>query len=436
MADQSTENSIDHNILDNTQAEAIGVIEASESPDVEQKSKELLQAFLESKGISDYEILSISSTRKSTFGEIRFADLPHFFKIANASDIQGELEGYKRASVYPHEKVTDHFFNDSLGLIIQDYCEDARVQDGFDNVFINSMNRQIFRSGQDARIPESGIRTIETLGRIYSDTVTAKPVVYAGHNDRFFYDRLASGDRMTQYYSGQEFVFPGANQVMSSEDLFHQQIRSLGGTIKINDLIDRASINLRPDRPRTFVLSPGDPTESNFTVNGKFFDFETAGLNSLAQDMAIFLYFTFVYGNYVSLKYSKSGFVNSEGIDPQSVDEQLKSTPTIDSDTGILNIETEYRLPELKRELIKVFLEKVIVPTEARLGSKLRSSIVEELKSALFMRIMAVRNILKFERKDMSAFLSFLPYFCDEAEYPSVSEYVQNKFINYPRVEF
>lgn len=422
------------NFFDNTQAETIRAIEASENPDVEQESKELLHVFLESKEIGDYEILSIASTRKSVFGEIKYEGLSHFFKVANASDIQGELEGYKRASVYPHEKVTDHFFGDSLGLIIQDYCEDVRVQDGFNNVFINCMNRQVFGSDGETRIPESGIRTIETLGKIYSDTVTTEPVVYAGHNDKFFYDRLAFGGRMTQYYSGQEFVFPGANHVVSSEELFQQKIVSFGRTIKINDLINRASGNLRPDRPRTFVLSPGDPTESNFTINGKFFDFETAGLNSLAQDMAIFLYFTFIYGNYVELKYSKSGFINSEGIDPRSVDEQLKSTSTIDSNTGILNIDTEYSMPELKRELIKVFSDKVVIPTEARLSSELRSSLVEELKSALFMRIMAVRNILKFEEKDMSAFLSFLPYFCGDEEYPSVSEYVQNKFINYPRV--
>jgi len=107
---------------------------------------------------------------------------------------------------------------------------------------------------------------------------------------------------------------------------------------------------------------------------------------------------------------------------------------TIDLNTGILNIETAYNLPELKRELIKVFLEKVVAPTEAKLSPELRSSLVGELKSALFMRIMAVRNILKFEEKDIAAFLSFLPYFCGEEEYSSVSEYVKNKFINYPRV--
>lgn len=192
-------------------------------------------------------------------------------------------------------------------------------------------------------------------------------------------------------------------------------------------MIADARQQLDPAKPRLFVLSQGDPTESNITVNGKFFDFEVAGMNSLVQELAIFCCHSYMSGHYITPKYSKSTYPQ-DGEFADKFAEQIEARGKVDSD-GILSINLKYPLPRIKKDLIGQYNSTVVKPLEARLSSAEQAALVEQFKSAILLRLIGVKNIFKLEEKDILLYLGLIGHFTKHKKYQSVSEYIEDRFI-------
>ncbi len=390
-----------------------------------EQAREVLGHYFETKGISDYDIIDLKRTGKSVYGEVVIENKPYYFKVAKSEDLAIELSGYRTANAYPHEPIVDHFFDDEYGLMLQNYCEDLRP--GGAGLLSNYLNKRIYSPEEANPAGWTGrARAIfENVQHIVGDTVTS-PMVLSGPSDKFFAERLTPDGRISQFYAGQTMSFPAAHANVECNDLFGYQIHSGGDTTTITEQLEQARMILSPDQPRVFAVTQGDLTENNISANGVFFDFETAGLNSILQEAAIFIYFAFIYGHYLGVKYSDFPSTNLE----YDANQLLNTEYQLDRDDRSIKIDCEYTLPEIKRELIRMFNETVVVPLE-KSGKLGRREDIEYLKSAFLMRIIGVKNLRKFAEKDMVFSLSLVPYLCDRRPYSSVSDYINDKFINW-----
>ena len=255
-------------------------------------------------GVVNHRVVEAHKTRKSVFGCVEVEGEKRFFKISKPSRILQELQGYKIAAEYPHERIVDHFFLDDYGLYLQDYCEEISTSEGQMQSQINRILQQIDTQDVQKVLQGTG-RLFDTMGSIFQRHFTKMPLILHGQNDRFFYDRVKPGGRIDQLYAGRMFNFPSLSESITFEDLSKLTFVVNGEimSLTLGELIKKARHDLSPEHNRFFVLSQGDPTETNMALCGKFFDFETGGYNDLIQDIAIFSYYNYSGGHYFIPKY-------------------------------------------------------------------------------------------------------------------------------------
>ena len=180
-------------------------------------------------------------------------------------------------------------------------------------------------------------------------------------------------------------------------------------------------------KPRLFILSQGDPTESNITADGNFFDFEVAGMNPLAQESAIFCAHSYLSGHYITPKYSESS--NPQDRDyTDTFSKQIEVKYEIALD-GNLKIDFRYPLPQLKKDLIGQYNNMIVKALEKQLTPEQQAHLVSEFKSAMLLRLIGVKNIFRLEEKDILLYLGLIAHFMQDRKFQSISEYIENKFV-------
>lgn len=404
----------------------------------EDRAAEIVPKFAHEAHFREHSIAELRKTRKSIFG--RLASEGHervpnlFFKIAKPEQILSEMRGYRLANAYPHEAVLSHKITQEYGIYIQMFNHDML---GAGNLLQTEINRRLFDSSVDEETEHKIQNLMSKLGALYRENLTPA-LTYDGENDLFFIDRLKPGGRIDKLYRGKELVFNETS--ISSNDLFTSQL-SVNGKIcplTLNELFERAKLDLTPERPRRFTISPGDPTEANMTLNGTFFDFEVGGHNALAQDLAIFLNYNFSGGHYIVSKYSLAAGSTEAAPDEKAqenlrrFEDSVRATATLTQSTGGsltgLDISLELPVPEIKARILNEYIRNVVRPLEAQLSIQERQQLARELQSALLMRIMGVKNVMSFTQKDQLASLGLVAHFMDDEVYDSVEEYIESKF--------
>ena len=383
----------------------------------------ILAAYFEREGIVDYKIVETGKTKKSFYGAVEIEGEKYFFKFAGPETIYQELQGYRLANIFPHETLRGHHFDENQAFYIQDYCDE--VDSG--NLLMTGLNSAIL-SGETAEreVLAKTEKILSVVARIFSETLT-EPKQDSGKNDAYFSDRIAPGARVEKYYGNNRVVLKSEKGEVELQTIVGGKHTFNGVQMdkSIEELIEIAKGRLDPSQPRTFVLSQGDPTESNITVDGKFFDFEVAGMNSLAQEMAIFCCHSYMSGHYISPKYSELSNQTNAEIVSKTEDSIIAS---YEAEGSSLSINLKYPLPRLKRELIKQYNSIVVKPLESRLAPEQRLSLLDQFKSAILMRLVGVKNIFKLEEKDILLYLGMIAHFSKKTEHQSVSEYIEDIF--------
>jgi len=380
---------------------------------------------------TNFEVISIKKTKKSVYGEIKIGERRVFYKISSGENIAGELMGFKIAKCLPHKKIIRHYYEDSgvYGLYLQDYCEE--VDEG--GLLLSVLNKDLLTEDPE-KLSDIKDRTKEKifkpLGETFGRYINTEPMVHGGINDRFFSERLKKDGKFGEIYGKKYFYFPSIGEELRMEDLFNWQIITNGTMLDetIMDLVNEAKINLNPKEPRVFVLSQGDMTESNITINGIFFDFETAGINSLAQELAIFLCEIYFGAHYIYAKYSpipKS--LRTTAVD--DFEKNVSASCQINHDKKQLQIEMNFPFPKIKQVILENYLEQVIEPLESILPERALKKTLIELRSAILARILVVKNITNFEEKDLLLSLGFVGHFLKDFDpNQKISEFIRDRF--------
>ncbi len=394
---------------------------------LEANAEKWVLSFLENEGITGASVTEINKTTKSVFGSVEFGEKKHFFKISDAEKIAYELEGYKIAEDYKHETIHHHYFDaeEGYGLYIQDYCDEVSVDSG---LAIHEINSALGKSPEEQKKIEDKLAEVyRKIHEIFESTLTEDRYVLSGRNDAFFHERLKKDGRIDSYYGKRSFKFEDSKKDIVAEELFTYLISCNGEDgIVIQDVIEKAQHDLDPEKPRVFVVSQGDLTESNVSVEGTFFDFEAAGLNSLIQELAIYLVYTYVNGHYITPKYSKS----TDQTFSKQFEQSITTEYVLDEESKKMDIVMNYPLPELKRALIERFTDIVIAPIERKLNPAESTQLVKELQSAIALRLIAVKNILKFEEKDVLVTLGLLSKLCKAGDEKTLEEFIKQRFVS------
>jgi hypothetical protein len=251
-----------------------------------------------------------------------------------------------------------------------------------------------------------------------------------GVNDRFFADRLASGARFDEIYSGKDFEFSSIDEVIAANELFNCEFTVNGGrpVKSVNSLIEEARVNLDPKKSRVFVMSQGDMLESNVTVEGTYFDFETGGLNSLTQEMSIFLCGLYFGGHYIFAKYSPlDSSYRTEQVN--EFEGRVDAGCQLNRENKKFDIFLDFPFPKVKKAVLDNYISQVVEPLEQRFPEELLADLIEELKSAILARVLAVKNITAFDEKDRIFILGMVAHFFEDSrKYKRMSDFIRDKF--------
>ncbi len=387
----------------------------------------ILVEYFEREGIKDYKILETDKTKKSFFGAIEIEGEKFFFKFSGRDSIFQELQGYRLADVFPHETVRGHHFAEQGAFYIQDYCEEVASGDLL-MTNLNSAMSSGDQSEHEAALLRSG-KVLQVIADIFSRTLSSEPRVEIGKNDAYFNDRLVPGGRIDKYYGSDKVILKIGDRTISIKDIMGGKyyVNGVQMDSSIEEHLNAAKDNLDPEKPRSFVLSQGDPTESNMTADGKFFDFEVAGINSLAQELAIFCAHSYLSGHYITPKYSESSNQHDRGF-ADTFSEQIEARCEIATD-GNLAIDLSYPLPQLKKDLIDQYNGIVVKALEKHLSPEQQARLASEFKSAMLLRLVGVKNIFRLEEKDILLYLGLIAHFMQDRKLQSTSEYIENRFV-------
>lgn len=389
---------------------------------------EIIETFAKNENITDYKLLEVHTTNKSVYGSIEIAGEKLFFKIAPPISIVKELRGYKIANIYPHETIRHYFINDDFGIYIQNFCEEINEKNG---QVSKQVNKNLSLIEPANYITESTEEITKKIGTIYQNSFSTQTLQLSGNNDSFFYDRLKPNGRIDQLYKEKNILFPSINQSIPFNELLNYQIIIDGQKTEytIKQLLEKAKKELNPDNFRYFVLSQGDLTETNMTLDGKFFDFEAAGYNALSQEIAIFIHFLFIHGHYIGPKYDKNYITDS--IERKELD-NFKSKIKVFHDVNItdqtINITVQFPVPFIKQLIITQYIENVVKPLELNIEPGFINQIIEELKSAIILRFVGVKDLKKFEEHDLILYIYMMQYFSKkDSNINSLSTFLEKK---------
>jgi hypothetical protein len=414
----------------------VGVIEETVSKldypeEFESRAEEILLDFLNSEGLENCRVVEVRKTRKSIFGSVEIDGVKRFFKMSDPERMLLELQGYKLAAQYPHEHIHHHGVIKDHGIYVQDFSMEMEEHGG---LLQNAINQRLDQDGGDL-LPDTE-RLFESMGTLYAESLTPTTLRIRGQNDAFYMDRAKDGGRVDQLYNGKTISLPSIEYESSFEDFAINKIRINGQDCPytLAQSLDRARREFTTEDDRYFTVSPGDPTEANLTVNGKYFDFEVGGYNCIVQDVAIFASYNYFGGHYIIPKYSKadgeSGVINDihETENIRAFAEHVTVNGSMDMEQGGLSIDVSFDFPAIKKKILDQYTNLVVKRMERFIPVEIQARQAEKMKKAVVMRLLGVKNILRFEEKDFLLCVALTAYFDDDKEYASMSEYIESKF--------
>lgn len=172
------------------------------------------------------------------------------------------------------------------------------------------------------------------------------------------------------------------------------------------------------------------------TLGGKFFDFEAAGYNSFIQDVAIFVYYNYFGGHYLVPKYSATEpFDSLEELSPgkfrclKQFADDFHVGFSISEDTEEVRIDFDFVFPKIKKEMLRQFVNEVVIKVEELLPRDACRQLVSELQSAILLRVIGVKNLRTLEEKDMVISLAFANIFSQpDDKSGKISDFISSIF--------
>lgn len=230
-------------------------------------------------------------------------------------------------------------------------------------------------------------RLTATYAQVFVKTAAlSPPTAVVG---KLYRDRAAPGGRLDRYYAGRDLPLTGTDTGPKTSDLARTGLYVNGRHYKLDWSGTLAWLRNAFDSPVWSAISQGDPTDSNLAVPLAWFDYDTAGRNAIAGEIANFSFHTAVLGGWLVPLLNPKAFA----LHPTTFDRVLVNTPRITAHLreGVLHIRFLDRLSFARRLALSRYWELFVHLIAARYFPA--GALSEALRPYLVMRIIGVFNL-------------------------------------------
>ncbi|MFF5273853.1 hypothetical protein [Streptomyces sp. NPDC000133] len=244
---------------------------------------------------------------------------------------------------------------------------------------------------------------MDRLTTTYREVIltTARPTDPTRVVRKLYWDRAAPGGRLDTYYAGKDFLV--------ADGLIDTPLSRLGTyTLSINGRrhhMDWAATlrwlrtRFATPEPIWAALTQGDPTDVNLAHPLAWFDYDTAGMNSILGEFANFLWYASALGGWLVPTYNPAAFADH----PAAFDRVPANTPEVrragvDRTTSTIHIDYTPRLAAPRRAAVTAYLDRLVRPVADRLWPG--ADLANLLRPYLAMRILGVYNLADLVPED------------------------------------
>lgn len=260
--------------------------------------------------------------------------------------------------------------------------------------------------------PSSDLHTyMGQLTAAYNEVIlaTAWPADPAHVVRKLYWDRAAPGGRLDMYYAGEDFLI--------ADGLIDVPVSRLGTyTLHINGRrhhLDWAATlrwlraHFATTEPVWAALTQGDPTDVNLAHPLAWFDYDTAGMNSIPGEFANFLWYASALGGWLVPTYNPAAFADH----PATFAHAPANTPElrradIDPTTSTIHVDYAPRLSAPRRAAVTTYWNQLVQPVADRLWPG--EDLANLLRPYLAMRILGVYNLADLTSEDRLVLLARL----------------------------
>ncbi|MFG2224075.1 hypothetical protein [Streptomyces sp. NPDC048644] len=264
----------------------------------------------------------------------------------------------------------------------------------------------------NAHEPSNTLHTyLDQLTTTYREVIlaTARPTDPSHVIRKLYWDRAAPGGRLDAYYARRDFLI--------ADGLIDIPVSRLAAyTLHINGRrhhLDWAATlrwlraHFATREPVWAALTQGDPTDVNLAHPLAWFDYDTAGMNSIPGEFANFLWYASALGGWLVPTYNPAAFADHPATFahvPANRPEVRRAD--VDNTTGTLHIDYAPRLSAPRRAAVTAYWNQLVQPVTDLLWPG--ADLANLLRPYLALRILGVYNLAELAPEDRLVLLARL----------------------------
>lgn len=337
---------------------------------IESKEKNLLK---EGKSISDelrkngYNIEYLNIQNNSINGCVLYNKEKLFFKVLSERKAINEIIGY--INLYkniPISKLKKVYMYLNVYILIFEYDESIKRNEGLLNDLLVKADYENYE--------EKYCKIINEILETYTSKLNKRFISEKYPMQVFFNDRVDV--RLNKWYYDLEIF--DYKIIMDKKEY-----------VSVMKIIKETTKYFNKEHIYDCYLTQGDPNVLNIGVKPIFFDFETAGYNSILAEAATFIWSILFADLYFAPKYHKNSFKNHEAI----LDKNIKTNIDYKIDSYKNKIYIKYcKSSTVNRKIIVLkYLEKL---------RKMQINLSSDIKYFFVMRILCIFNLCDMEEQD------------------------------------
>ncbi|MGW6636969.1 MULTISPECIES: hypothetical protein [unclassified Streptomyces] len=252
---------------------------------------------------------------------------------------------------------------------------------------------------------------MDQLTAVYREAIlaTARPTDPTRVVRKLYWDRAAPGGRLDDYYAGEDFLI--------ADGLIDVPVSRLGTyTLNINGrrhhldwvaTLRWLRAHFAATEPVWAALTQGDPTDVNLAQPLAWFDYDTAGMNSIPGEFANFLWYASALGGWLVPTYNPAAFADHPATFARVQDNipEIRRAD-IEHTTSTIRIDYAPRLAAPRRAAVTTYWNQLVRPVADRLWPG--ADLANLLRPYLAMRILGVYNLADLAPPDRLVLLARL----------------------------
>ncbi|AEN11329.1 MULTISPECIES: hypothetical protein [unclassified Streptomyces] len=257
-----------------------------------------------------------------------------------------------------------------------------------------------------------GLRAyLDQLTAAYREAIlaTARPTDPTRAVRKLYWDRAAPSGRLDEYYGGRDFLIADGliDVLVSRLDTYTLNINGRRHHLDWVATLRWLRAHFAATEPVWAALTQGDPTDVNLAHPLAWFDYDTAGMNSIPGEFANFLWYASTLGGWLVPMYNPAAFADH----PATFARVPDNTPEIrradiEHTTSTIRIDYAPRLAAPRRAAVTTYWNQLVRPVADRLWPG--ADLANLLRPYLAMRILGVYNLADLAPADRLVLLARL----------------------------